>query len=296
MRIVLIGCVQFSESALKKLVSISANVVGVCTKQSSKFNSDHVDLSAICKKNDIPFIYAKNINDESVISWVQDLSPDVIYCFGWSSLLKKPILDIPKYGSIGFHPAKLPHNRGRHPLIWALVLGLKETATSFFFMDEKADTGKIIAQKVIAIDENDDATTLYQKVTAQALSQIEEFTYSLDKNNGEIEYQEQSIEEGNSWRKRSAADGVIDFRMSAKAIVNLVRGLTKPYVGAHLVWNQNEIKVWAAEVYACDESNLEPGKVLKSDLNAVIVKTYDSAVAITDHGFNELPKQGEYIK
>ena len=48
---------------------------------------------------------------------------------------------------IGFHLAAMPANRGRHPIIWALVLGLQETASTFFFMDEGADSGDIISQE-----------------------------------------------------------------------------------------------------------------------------------------------------
>jgi methionyl-tRNA formyltransferase len=63
------------------------------------------------------------------------------FCLGWSNLLKAEILKAAPLGVIGFHPAALPANRGRHPLIWALGLGLDETATTFFFMDKGADRG-----------------------------------------------------------------------------------------------------------------------------------------------------------
>jgi len=59
----------------------------------------------------------------------------------------KESLDLPHLGVIDFHPAALPANRGRHPIIWALVLGLQETASTFFFMDEGADSGDIISQE-----------------------------------------------------------------------------------------------------------------------------------------------------
>jgi len=64
-----------------------------------------------------------------------------------SSLLKKELLSLPPNGVLGYHPAKLPQNRGRHPLIWSLVLGLEESASTFYFMDEGADSGDILSQK-----------------------------------------------------------------------------------------------------------------------------------------------------
>ena len=60
------------------------------------------------------------------------MRPDIIFCFGWSRLIKEELLKIPKKGVVGYHPAMLPKNRGRHPLIWALALGIKTTGSTFF--------------------------------------------------------------------------------------------------------------------------------------------------------------------
>ena len=64
-------------------------------------------------------------------------------------------------GVLGYHPTKLPANRGRHPLIWSLVLGLKQSASTFFFLDQDADSGDIISQKDFEILNTDDALALY---------------------------------------------------------------------------------------------------------------------------------------
>lgn len=71
-------------------------------------------------------------------------------------------------GVIGFHPAALPNNRGRHPIIWALALGLNETASTFFKMDEGADTGDIVSQVKIPICESDYAADLYENIMCAA--------------------------------------------------------------------------------------------------------------------------------
>ena len=146
MRVLFIGAVEFSYRALKELIDMQVHLVGVCTLDQSTFNSDHVNLRPIADKKNIPVRYTPDINSESNLCWIQDLKPDVIFCFGWSRLIQKDLLDLPNLGVIGFHPAALPANRGRHPIIWALVLGLQETASTFFFMDEGADSGDIISQ------------------------------------------------------------------------------------------------------------------------------------------------------
>jgi methionyl-tRNA formyltransferase len=293
MRILFIGAIEFSYKALQKLTDMNANIVGVCTKEESNFNSDFVDLTPLCKNNNIPYKYVKDINSKENVEWIKSLKPDVIFCFGWSSLIKKEILSIPPLGVIGYHPTALPKNRGRHPLIWTLVLGLEKSASTFFFMDEGADSGDILSQREFSIDYEDDARSLYNKVTNIALEQIEEFFLQLQNNT--FKRIKQDNTKATYWRKRNKEDGKIDFRMSSRAIYNLVRALTRPYVGAHLVYKGKEIKVYKVREENCNNNNIEPGKVLKVKNNEILVKTYDGAVWIVDHEFDELPKEGEYL-
>lgn len=146
MKILYIGCVQSSYKELKLLIDNHKDVVGVITKESSKFNSDFCDISDLAIQNNIPYLYVNNINDENGVSFIKKQNPDVIYCFGWSQLIKSEILEIPKLGVIGTHPAELPHNRGRHPIIWALVLGLEKTAASPFPRSIEAIQGLAITR------------------------------------------------------------------------------------------------------------------------------------------------------
>jgi methionyl-tRNA formyltransferase len=271
MKILFIGAVKFSELALKKLVEINSNVVGVCTLEHSLLNADHVDLSVFSKSIGVPFRYSPDINSEETIDWIRDLAPDVIFCFGWSRLIKHSLLNIAPLGIIGYHPAALPANRGRHPLIWSLVLGLKETASTFFFMDEGADSGDIFSQQVIPIFDSDDAGSLYKRMTKIALKQIDEFLPTLA--NRSFKRIPQDDSKANYWRKRGRLDGQIDWRMSAQSIHNLVRGITKPYIGAHFIHDGNDIKVWESKPLQEVKPNIEPGKILTVDEKGVVVKT-----------------------
>lgn len=289
MRIVFIGCVKFSNYMLRKLASINANVVGVVTKKNSYFNSDFCDLTEIIKE--IPYFYAKDINSDDCIKFVNDLKPDYIFCCGWSNLIKKQILDICPV--IGYHPAALPKNKGRHPIIWALALGLSETASTFFLMDENVDNGDIISQIKIDISHEDDAATLYKKMITTAEKQIEEIYNSLKTKS--IVTIPQNNTNANTWRKRSVSDGKIDFRMSSDAVYNLVRALAKPYVGAHVEYRGRNIKIWKVKKTKCDFKNIESGKIIALNGKKITVKTYDAAIEILEHDFDILPYLGEYL-
>lgn len=293
MRILFIGAVEFSKKTLEKLLSIQANIIGVCTKEKSDFNSDFADLTPLCITNQIMYKYVDDINSEENISWIRTLSPDIIFCFGWSSLIKTKLLNLAPMGIVGYHPSKLPNNRGRHPLIWALALGLKESASTFFFMQEGVDNGDILSQMDFKIEYEDDAQTLYNKVTSIALTQIEQFLPELENKTFITISQDHNI--ANTWRKRGKPDGKIDFRMGSEAIYNLVRALTKPFIGAHLTYNGDDVAIWKVEVIRSNQHNIESGKVLESNDNYLVIKTYNGAIKIINHEFKVLPKVGEYL-
>jgi methionyl-tRNA formyltransferase len=278
MRIVFIGNVEFSLEVLKFLVKLEAEIVGVCTSKESEFNSDHVDLSSFAQTHGISSFYAKDINSKDSLNWIESKKPDIIFCFGWSWLIKKNILELAPLGVVGFHPAALPENRGRHPIIWALVLGLKKTASTFFFMDEGVDTGDILSQKEVLIPDRYDARDLYLKIIEVALEQIECFLPILTL--GNYERKKQNLLYSNIWRKRVEEDGLIDWRMSANSIHNLVRGLAKPYPGSHFLLNGKQIKVFKTSIYEGAPKNIEPGKVLDKLSGGTIVKCGEGAIIL----------------
>jgi methionyl-tRNA formyltransferase len=293
MKIVFIGAVEFSKVTLEHLIYLNANIVGVCTSEKSDFNSDHFDLSHACKFHKIPYIHTSDINSSESIGWIRDKKPDVIFCFGWSRIIRASLLNLPRIGVIGFHPSALPLNRGRHPIIWSLVLGLKKTGTTFFLMDEGVDSGDIISQQEIKIQDNDDAGSLYNKIIENALVQIEAFLPLLYL--GTFERIKQDIALSNQWRKRSKIDGEIDWRMNAVSINNLVRGLTKPYGGAHFLFKKNEFKVWKCSVIENPSENFEPGKVIEKTEHGIVIKCGEGAICLleTEPKFNA--KVGDYL-
>lgn len=293
-KILFIGAVNFSYRALDTLIKNEFKIVGVITKKESSFNADYCNLSRLTRENNIPMIYRTKDNTKDLIKFINSINPHVIYCFGWSHILSKSILLIPEYGVVGFHPAELPNNRGRHPIIWALFLNLRQTASTFFIMDEGADTGDIISQEKIKII-NDNAYSLYNKITNVALKQIVSFTKDLESRGKWVNIITQNKEKGNSWRKRNKNDGKIDFRMSSTAIINLVKALSKPYVGAHLQFEDDDIKIWDVKEEKFTLNNYEPGKILKVEGNHIIVKTYDGAIRIIEHEFKKIPKKNQYL-
>jgi methionyl-tRNA formyltransferase len=293
MKALFVGSVQWSKDALCKCFEIGIEIVGVVGKHEDGINSDFIDIGEVCRERNVAIFYDSNINAQHTLDWVKSKKPDVIFCFGWSHLLKNEILTVPSLGVIGFHPAELPMNRGRHPLIWALALGLEQTASTFFFMDEGIDSGDIISQQIFPIYYEDNAASLYAKMTRVALSQMEKFIPALA--NGSFERIQQNHSKANIWRKRNKADGCIDFRMSSRSVYNLVRALSRPYSGAHIEKAGSDYKVWEVREEDIQLKNIEPGKIIDVKGTLFTVKCGIGAVSIVEHEFAEPPKLGEYL-
>ena len=297
MKVILIGKVKMTLSFLKTIYSNkNFKLVGVLTDLKREENDDFVDLGVFCKKKKINFLKIKDINSKSTFNWIKKKTPDYIFCFGYSKIIKNPLISKFKNKIIGFHPTLLPDNRGKHPIIWSIILGLKLTGSSFFIMSKKIDYGKIIDQRKIKIVENDDANKLYNKITKKACAQIPILFKKLSKK--KFFYRNKKIKKGNIWRKRTFLDGVIDWRMSNIQINYLIKALTKPYCGASFLKNKRIYKVFRSEMiddYRKKYENLEYGKIINVSKNFIIVKCGSGLIKLKNIVPKLSVKKGEYL-
>ncbi|MBZ0220858.1 MAG: methionyl-tRNA formyltransferase [Candidatus Methylomirabilis sp.] len=294
-RHVFIGGVDFSAACLETMLRMGLSMAGIfcLEKGAASANSDYADLGEVARKFGKPCRYFSRIKDEA--ENIRALEPDVIFVMGLSQIIPPEILGIPSIGTIGSHPALLPRNRGRHPIIWAIANGLTQSGLTLFWLDSGIDTGDIWAQEEFAVGPEDDASTVYERVKGLASEMLKAHIPELEKGIARRRPQDSSL--ANTFRKRTTKDGEIDWRMGTKRICDLIRALYRPYPGAHCIHNGREVKVWRGREFnitgaAC---GLEPGKVLSSNLGSIVVKTGDSAIELIEHGFERFPAAGEYL-
>lgn len=275
-KIVFFGEINFSAEILKFLINKNFNIVGVITRNKSK-NHDFKDLSLICKKNNIPYKYKTNKNNKIIVQWLKTNKLDLIICIGWNEIIKKEIFNLSKMGSIGYHPTEIPKNRGKHPIIWSLVLGLKNSYSTFFHLTSKVDSGHIISQEKILIKKHYYAKDLYNQLIKKAKQQI----LKILLNKKSLCNKKKIVEKtSNYWRKRRYIDGKIDWRMSADHIRNLVRGLNDPYPNAFFTYKNKEYFVKKVNVKENRDKNIEPGKIIKNNKGTKIIKCGVNAIEL----------------
>src|SRR5699024_9182985 len=106
-----------------------------------------------------------NINSRESIEKIKAIEPDFIVVTAFGQILKKDVLEIPKYICLNVHASLLPRYRGAAPIHWALINGEKETGITIMKMEEGLDTGDMICKSSISILENDDAASLHDKLS-----------------------------------------------------------------------------------------------------------------------------------
>ena len=213
---------------------------------------------------------------------IKKISPDYIIVAGWSELLSDELLSVANSGVIGFHPSKLPQDRGRSVLAWQIAEGYTETALTMFFYNDLPDCGDIIAQEKIAIAFEDTIKDILKKVDAATYNMMVAYYPLLRK--GKIPRKEQPLNEGNFRRLRKDKDSCIDWNTNSEDIYNLVRAITKPYPGANAVINNECYKIWKLSIvdFPFGQSVQCGTQVCTLFDESFIVKTRNGFVHITE--------------
>jgi methionyl-tRNA formyltransferase len=232
MKIVWVGFHVEGIPALRGVLERGVHVEGVLTlkpEQAAK-RSGVADYAAVCEEFGVPLYEIKNINDAEAVGLLRRLAPDLCFVIGWSQIVRAEALRTARVGMVGAHASLLPHNRGRAPINWALIKGLKETGNSLIWLAENVDEGDIIAQTKFEITPYDTCATLYDKVALSNREMILDVLPRLA--DGERPGRRQPHIDEELLPGRKPEDGLIDWEQSAREVYDFVRALTRPYPGA----------------------------------------------------------------
>lgn len=113
---------------------------------------------------------------------VKEHRHDMIISYNYKYLLTSEIIKYPKYGCINLHISLLPWNRGAHPNVWSFLEDTPKGVT-IHYIDEGIDTGKIIIQKEIFIDENKETLQSSYEILHREIQELFKENWKKIKNN-----------------------------------------------------------------------------------------------------------------
>jgi len=195
----------------------------------------------------IPVWTPEKLDDAEFVNWLAGEKPDIAVVIAYGKIIPPDMLKIFSLGNINIHFSLLPAYRGAAPVQWAIINGEKETGITSFRMNEKLDTGKIICQKKIRIEHNDDLGSLRAKMVELSIEVIKESLIKIK--NGEPCYKQEGTVTYAPKLKKS--DGRINWNLSAKKIYNLVRG-TKPSPCAFVELTNKIFKIDSLKILECE--------------------------------------------
>ncbi|HUI26352.1 MAG TPA: formyltransferase [Candidatus Kryptonia bacterium] len=261
MRAVVFGYHDIGYVCLQELLAAGAEVCAVLTHEDDPgeeiwFRS----VRQLAESHRIPVFAPAGVNTPEWIARVREWAPDFIFSFYYRKLLGTELLRIPRRGALNLHGSLLPKYRGRCPVNWVLVHGERETGVTLHYMEEKPDRGDIVAQRVVAIDDDDTALTLFRKLTVAA-AELMRATYPL-LHDGRAPRIPQDQRLASYFGGRGPDDGKIDWARDAATIRNLVRAVTHPYPGAFTLWQGRKLLIWEVQRIETSASNAPAGCVL----------------------------------
>jgi len=209
--------------------------------------------------------------------WEQMASHESDLCVMAYVLLFVPeeALNVPKFGSIQYHPSLLPWHKGPSSINWPIIMGRKKTGLSIFWPDNGLDTGPILLQKEVEIEADDTLGSVYfNKLYPLGVEAMMESIELVRDGNAPREVQDTDDGSYEGWCRKD--DVLIDWSRHTDEVYNLIRG-ANPQPGAWTTFNGAEVKVFDSCI--ADGSGTA-GSVLAVDDAGVLVATSDGAIRI----------------
>src|SRR6266481_2671890 len=198
--------------------------------------------------------------DAELAAIVGDANPAVIYSFYYRYLIPESVLGLARLGAFNLHGSLLPAYRGRAPVNWMLVNGEREAGVTLHQMVARADAGDIVGQRSVAIEDSDNALTLYRKLVPLGVELINEMHPRIVA--GNPPRRKMDISKGSYFGRRKPEDGRIDWQWPARRIFNLVRAVTHPYPGAFCFAGGRKLLVWEVRIATETGRRGAPGEIV----------------------------------
>jgi methionyl-tRNA formyltransferase len=253
-RLVFMGSPDFSVPTLRRLAE-QYPVAGVVTQPDRPAGRGRVltppPVKILAQSLGIEVIQPEKLKEPEAQARLQAWAPDLIVVTAFGQILRRSVLDLPRFGCINVHASLLPRWRGAAPIQAAILHGDRQTGATIMIMDPGVDTGPILTQRAVEIRPDDTAETLSGRLSeAGADLLIETLPGYLA---GSIQPRAQENELATYAPMLSKEEGLLDFSQPTAALERIVRAFN-PWPGAFFDWQGQPLKVHRAHVAACADS------------------------------------------
>lgn len=262
------GTPEFAVGILDTIIKNNYDVVGVITAADKPAGrGQKIKYSAVKEyalDNNLTLLQPTNLKDEAFLSELKALNANLQIVVAFR-MLPKVVWEMPSLGTFNLHASLLPNYRGAAPINWAIINGETKTGVTTFFIDDKIDTGAMILNSEIAIEPEENAGQLHDRLMLLGSETVIDTLKVIENGNVSTTIQEDDAEIKTAY-KLNKENCKIDWTKSGDEINNLIRGLS-PYPAAWtFLKDKNEelnVKIYEAKLIPEDHTH-EIGSLISS--------------------------------
>ncbi len=283
MKIIYMGTPDFAVAPLEAILKAGHEVTAVVTQPDrQKGRGREVQYSPVkeCALSyGIPVLQPLKIKEKDAVEELRKYPADIFVVAAFGQLLSEEILNMPRLGCINIHASLLPAYRGAAPIQWCVINGEEKTGVTIQQMAKGMDTGDILLQKEVVLDEKETGGSLFDRLMETGAELIVETLSKIG--TGELTPVPQKEELATYAGKITKDMGNIDFAKSAVTIERLIRGLN-PWPSAFTHYKGKILKIWEADAVSecANAENPVPGTVIAMDKESFTLATGEGALRI----------------
>jgi methionyl-tRNA formyltransferase len=275
MRIILVGQAAFAEKVLDGLRNNGHDVAAVyCPPDVPGGKPDPVKARALALS--VPVCQHASLKRPEVHREFEALNADLAVLAYVTQIVPQSVFEVPRLGSICFHPSPLPRYRGGSAINWQIIKGETETAVSVFWVDPGIDTGPLLLQKPARIGPDDTAGSLYYNTLFPlGVDAVLEAVQLIAA--GQAPRLPQDESKGTYDPLCRDEHGVIDWTCPVQEVYNRIRGCD-PQPGAHTMCNGQQLRLFDARAVVAGHH--QPGTVEEVGPDGIVIGAIDGAIRV----------------
>ena len=215
-------------------------IKGIIVPKTDKFYYSNIDLKKIDNKIKI----LKSDKKNHIFNFIKNLKPDVVLISTFNKIFEKKILKLSNF--INIHHGRLPEQKGRASINWAILMGRNSIYLTFHQVVPKLDSGKIILQKKIDIKKYDNYQTIQNKIGRYIKINISKIILKYLQNRIKLKKNDSKKETWNC--SRNPEDGLINFFKKKEDVHNLIRACKSKSFGAFCYLREKKIIILESSI------------------------------------------------
>lgn len=247
MKILFAGTPEFAVPSLEALCDSPHEVIALLSKPDRPRGRSRKlvwpETKKVATERGVPVFQPQDLKTPEFEETLKALSPDLIAVVAYGKMLPAAVLDAPPFGCVNVHASLLPSYRGAAPINWAIAKGEKKTGVTTMQIDEKMDSGDILAQREVLIGDEETAEELSKRLSLEGAHLLLETIDRIAKN--EISPVKQDPAAATYAPLLSRKDGRVDWNRGADEIKNLVRAMI-PWPCAYTTLGGKNLKILRA--------------------------------------------------